>query len=1072
VSIAELFIRRPVMTTLVMGAILLFGILGYRELAVSDLPNVDYPTIQVSASLPGANPDTMASAVATPLEKQFSTIAGIDSMTSSSSLGSTQITLQFTLSRSIDGAAQDVQAAIARAAPQLPPNMPSPPTYNKVNPADEPILYIALGSQTLPLYVVDQYAETLLGQRLSMVKGVAQVQVYGAQKYAVRVQLDPQALATRQIGIDEATTAVQNANVNLPTGTLYGEHQAFTLQANGQLTHASAYRPLIVAYRNGSPVRLEELGKIYDSVQNDKTANWWNDTSSVVLAIQRQPGTNTVEVVDAVKQILPQFRAVIPPSVGMQILYDRSVSIRASVADVKSTLYLAVVLVVLVIFLFLRNLSATVIPSIALPMSIIGTFAVMYELGYTVDNLSLMALTLSVGFVVDDAIVMLENIVRHMELGEGVMEAALNGSREIGFTIVSMTLSLAAVFIPVLFMGGILGRLLHEFAVVIMMAILVSGFVSLTLTPMLCSRFIRPHKGEKHGRSYQALERFFDRMLRGYDLSLQWALRHRLTVMAISGVILVITVWQFTIISKGFLPEEDRSQIFAFTEAQQGISFESMRDHQYELNKIALANPNRLDFFSALPIGATNTGIIFIHLKERDERPLLPNQTVFNLEQKYGNTPVVSGALRAIAPVFAHHATIDDVIDELRVKFAGVTGINVYMQNLPPIEIGGTLTKSQYQLTLQSPDTAELYRDATAFQAKLEKLPGLRDVTTDLLIKNPQVNINIDRDKASALGVTAQQVEDALYTAYGQRQISTIYAPNDEYWVIMELEDKYQRDAAALSMLYIRSSSGTLVPLSAVAHISNSLGPLTINHLGQLPAVTLSFNLTPGVAIGDAVNEVEKLIRMELPATVTAQFQGTAQAFQSSLTGLGILLLMAILVIYIVLGILYESFIHPITILSGLPSAAFGALLTLQLFHMSLNLYGFIGVIMLIGIVKKNAIMMVDFAIAREREGNKSAEKAIYEGCLIRFRPIMMTTMAALMGTAPIAFGTGAGADARRPLGLAVVGGLVFSQLVTLYLTPVFYTYMDGLQGWLRRRFGKVASREDEGLAHGPASAD
>jgi hydrophobic/amphiphilic exporter-1 (mainly G- bacteria), HAE1 family len=1072
VSIAELFIRRPVMTTLVMGAILLFGILGYRELAVSDLPNVDYPTLQVSASLPGANPDTMASAVATPLEKQFSTIAGIDSMTSSSSLGSTEITLQFNLSRNIDGAAQDVQAAIARAAPQLPPNMPSPPTYNKVNPADEPILYVALGSQTLPLYVVDQYAETLLGQRLSMVKGVAQVQVYGSQKYAVRIQLDPQALATRQIGIDEVTTAMQNANVNLPTGTLYGEHRAFTLQANGQLTHASVYRPLIVAYRNGSPVRLEELGKVYDSVQNDKTANWWNDTSSVVLAIQRQPGTNTVEVVDAVKQLLPQFRAVIPPSVGMQILYDRSDSIRTSVADVKFTLYLAVLLVVLVIFLFLRNLSATLIPSIALPMSIIGTFAVMYEMGYTVDNLSLMALTLSVGFVVDDAIVMLENIVRHIELGEGVMEAALSGSREIGFTILSMTLSLAAVFIPVLFMGGILGRLLHEFAVVIMMAILVSGFVALTLTPMLCSRFIRSHQGEKHGRFYDTLERFFDRLLRAYDVSLQWALRHRVTVMAVSGVILVITVWQFMIISKGFLPEEDRSQIFAFTEAQQGISFEAMRDHQYELNKIVLADPSRLDFFSALPIGATNTGIIFIHLKPRDERPLIQNQTISRLEQRFNDTPGVGRALRAMGPLFSHHATIDEEIDQFRAKFSGVTGINVYMQNLPPIQIGGTLTKSQYQLTLQSPDTTELYRDATAFQAKLEELPGLRDVTTDLLIKNPQVNINIDRDKASALGVTAQHVEDALYTAYGQRQISTIYAPNDEYWVIMELEDKYQRDAAALSMLYIRSSTGTLVPLNAVAHISNSLGPLTINHLGQLPAVTLSFNLKPGVAIGDAVNEVEKLIRMELPATVTAQFQGTAQAFQSSLSGLGILLLMAILVIYIVLGILYESFIHPITILSGLPSAAFGALLTLQLFHMSLNLYGFIGVIMLIGIVKKNAIMMVDFAIEREKEGNKSAEKAIYEGCLIRFRPIMMTTMAALMGTAPIAFGTGAGADARRPLGLAVVGGLMFSQLVTLYLTPVFYTYMDSLQGWLRRRLGKVAGGEEAGLAHGPASAD
>jgi HAE1 family hydrophobic/amphiphilic exporter-1 len=1072
--IAEPFIRRPVMTTLIMGAILLFGILGYRALAVSDLPNVDYPTILVSASLPGANPTTMASAVATPLEKQFSTIAGIDSMTSSSSLGSTQVTLQFDLSRNIDGAAQDVQAAIARAGPQLPPNMPTPPTYNKVNPADSPILYLGMGSQTLPLYTVDKYAETMLAQRISMVKGVAQVQVYGSQKYAVRIQLDPRALAARSVGIDEVTTAVQNANVNMPTGTLYGEQRSFTVQANGQLTHASVYRPLIVAYRSGSPVRLEELGEIFDSVQNDKVANYWNDTKSVVLAIQRQPGTNTVEVVDAVNSLLPQFRSIMPAAVQMHVLYDRSVSIRNSVSDVKFTLFLAVILVVLVIFLFLRNLSATLIPSVALPMAIIGTFAVMYELNYTVDNLSLMALTLSVGFVVDDAIVMLENIVRHMEMGEGVMEAALKGSKEIGFTIVSMTLSLAAVFIPVLFLGGILGRLLHEFAVVIMMAILVSGFVSLTLTPMLCSRFIRPHGQEQHGRLYKALDRFFDRLLELYDVSLQWSLRHRLTVMVISGIILAITVWQFMIIPKGFLPEEDRSQIFAFTEAQQGISFESMAAHQYELNRIVLKDPNLLDFFSALggPSGATNSGVLFMHLKDRGDRPLVANRTVSGLKDKYGNVPALGGVLRGAASLFAHHATINEVIEELRPKFAVVPGINVYMQNLPPIQIGGTLTKSQYQLTMQSPDTDELYRESIAFQAKLAKLPGLRDVTSDLLIKNPQVNVNIDRDKASSLGVTAGQIEDALYTAYGQRQISTIYAPDDEYWVVTELEDKYQRDPDALSLLYIRSSTGALVPLSAVAHLTTGLGPLTITHLGQLPAVTLSFNLRPGVAIGDAVSEVERLVREDIPATISAQFQGTAQAFQSSLSGLGILLLMAILVIYIVLGILYESFIHPITILSGLPSAAFGALLTLQIFGYSLDLYGFVGVIMLIGIVKKNAIMMVDFAIAREREGNKSAAEAIYEGSLIRFRPIMMTTMAALMGTLPIAIGFGAGADSRRPLGLAVVGGLLFSQLVTLYLTPVFYTYMDSFQSWATGRAGRVAPEGPSRLANGSVTAD
>ena len=1072
-NIAEPFIRRPVMTTLVMVAILLFGILGYRALAVSELPNVDYPTIQVGASLPGASPDTMASAVATPLEKQFSTIAGIDSMTSSSSLGTTSITLQFDLSRNIDGAAQDVQAAIARASSQLPPSMPTPPTYQKVNPADQPILYLAMGSKTLPLYTVDQYAETLMGQRISMVKGVAQVQVYGSQKYAVRIQLDPQALATRQIGIDDVHTAVQNANVNLPVGTLYGEHRAFTLQANGQLTHASLYRPLIVAYRNGSPVRLEDLGKVYDSVQNDRVANWWNDTDSVVLAIQRQPGTNTVEVVDAVKRLLPQFRDIIPPSVQMQTLYDASASIRNSVADVKFTLYLAIALVILVIFLFLRNLSATVIPSFALPMSIIGTFAVMYLLGYTVDNLSLMALTLSVGFVVDDAIVMLENIVRHMEMGEGVMEAALSGSREIGFTILSMTISLAAVFLPVFFMGGIMGRLLHEFAVVIITAILVSGVVSLTLTPMLCSRFLRPAGEMKHGRLYMALERFFDRLLNVYDVSLQWSLRHKVFVMTVSGIILIITIWQFAVIPKGFLPAEDRSQIFISTEAAQGISFDAMRQHQLELNKIVFDDPNRNDFFSSVgSFSASNGGIIFIHLKERKDRPATESPAILHLEQRYGGVPVLGGAIRAVAPLFAHHPDIDEVIEELREKFSTVTGINAYMQNLPPIQVGGQLTKSQYQLALQSPDTAELYRDSTSFMKEMAKLPGLMDVTTDLLIANPQVNVNIDRDKASALGVSAQQVEDALYTAYGQRQISTIYAPNDEYWVVMELEDKYQADPAALSMLYVHSSSGNLVPLNAVANLTTNLGPLTVNHLGQLPAVTISFNLKNGVAIGDAVNSINKLAREVLPPTVTTEFQGAAQAFQASLTGLGILLFMAILVIYIVLGILYESFIHPITILSGLPSAAFGALLTLQIFHLSLDLYGFVGVIMLIGIVKKNAIMMVDFAIERERNSHKTAEEAIYEGCLIRFRPIMMTTMAALMGTLPIALGSGAGADSRRPLGLAVVGGLVFSQAVTLYLTPVFYTYMDSFQTWAESRFGKLTRKRNPILADEHSSAD
>jgi HAE1 family hydrophobic/amphiphilic exporter-1 len=1069
-NIAELFIRRPTMTILVMTAIVLFGILGYNSLAVSDLPNVDFPTINVGASLPGANPDTMASAVATPLEKQFSTIAGIDSMTSTSSLGSTSITLQFSLDRSVDAAAQDVQAAIARASPQLPPNMPTPPTYSKVNPADSPILYIGMASATLPAYTVDQYAETLLGQRISIINGVAQVQIFGAQKYAVRVQLDPKALAARQVGIDEVNTALQNGNVNLPTGTLYGEHRAFTLQANGQLTRASLYRPLIIAYRNGAPVRLEDIGNVIDGVQNDKIASWMDGIPAVVLAIQRQPGTNTVEVVDSIKKLLPQFQAILPPSVQMKILYDRSESIRDSVADVKFTLFLAVILVVLVIFLFLRNLSATVIPSIALPVSLIGTFAVMYELHYTIDNLSLMALTLSVGFVVDDAIVMLENIVRHMELGESVLDASLKGAKEIGFTIISMTISLAAVFIPVLFLGGIMGRLLHEFSVVIMVAILVSGFVSLTLTPMLCSRFLRHQKNEKHGRMYMALEHFFDRMLGVYDITLQWALRHRLTVLGVSGILLVITGWQFVSMPKGFLPAADSGQIFGYTEAAQGISFDSLVAHQQQLNNVVSKDTNHVDFFSSINGG--NSGILFLHLKDLQDRPLVPSPTMAALNAKYGQTPLVGQMLRAVTPLFAHRLTIDEIMQNLRRQFAPIPGINAYLQNPPPIQLGGQLTKSQYQFTLQSPDTQEMYAAATAFLPKVRELPGLQDVTSDLLITNPQVNVNIDRDKASSLGVTAQQVEDALFTAYGQRQVSTIYAPNDEYWVVVELEDKYQRDAAALSLLYIRSSNGTLVPLNAVAKLDSSVGPLSINHQGQLPAVTISFNLRPGFAIGDAVNEVQKLANEQLPSSVSTNFQGAAQAFQSSLKGLGILLLLAVLVIYIVLGILYESFIHPITILSGLPSAAFGALLTLQIFGYSLDLYAFVGIIMLIGIVKKNAIMMVDFAIAKEKEGHKTAAEAVYEGCLVRFRPIMMTTMAALMGTLPIAVGAGAGADSRRPLGLAVVGGLLFSQLVTLYLTPVFYTYMDTFQNWATRYVGRGPEKSGHDLADHSATAD
>lgn len=1021
-----MFINRPVMTTLVMLGCLLFGITGYRLLPVSDLPNVDFPTIQVTASLPGASPETMASAVATPLEKRFSTIAGLDSMTSTSQLGTTTITLQFNLTRNLDAAAQDVQAAISAAQRDLPNDMPSPPSFRKVNPAAQAILYVALTSPTLPLSSLDEYGETLLAQRISMVSGVAQVMVYGAQKYAVRIQVDPNTLANKGIGLDEVAQAVEQGNVNLPTGTLNGPYEGYTVQAAGQLEDASGYRSLIVAYRNGSPVRLEELGRVLDSVENDKTAAWYVDPAhnerAVVLAIQRQPGTNTVEVANAVRNLLSILQKQIPASVSMHVLYDRSESINESVHDVKVTLMLALFLVVLVIFLFLRNLWATIIPSLALPMSIIGTFAVMYYMGYSLDNLSLMALILSVGFLVDDAIVMLENIVRHMELGEGAFQAALKGSREIGFTIISMTLSLEAVFIPVLFMGGIIGKLFHEFAVTIATAILISGFVSLTLTPMLSSRFLKSPAESRHSALYNASERAFRKMLHVYEACLKWSLSHRRSVMIFSGLILLAMGYFFVTIPKGFLPSEDRSAIFGFTQAAEGISNESMLEHQQAVAAVIQKDPNVESFFSSAGSGGhtnSNVGVLLIHLKPRSQR-------------KY---------------------SADQVIEELRAKLAKTPGIMVFLQNPPPINIGGRLTKAQYQLTLQSAGSAELYKYAQIMEQRMGGLEGVQDITSDLEIKNPQVTITIDRNKAATLGVTAEQIEDTLYYAYGSRQISTIYTQSNTYEVIMELEPRYQRDPSALSLLYIRSQDGRLVPLKAVADMTQGLGPLSINHTGQAPSVTLSFNLKSGFPLGKAVDEVQNLARKTLPGTVNTSFQGTAEAFMSSVTGLGLLLLLAVLVIYMVLGILYESFIHPLTILSALPFAGFGALVTLLLFHVELSIYAFVGIIMLVGLVKKNGIIMIDFALEAQRRQGKGPVEAIREACLVRFRPIMMTTVAALMGTLPIALGFGAGAESRRPLGLAVVGGLLFSQFLTLVVTPVFYIYMDRVQSFLGRRF-------------------
>ena len=1008
-----------------MLAIAMFGVIAYHALPVSDMPQVEYPTIQVSAGLPGASPDTMASSVATVLERQFTTIAGLDSMISQSNQGNSNITLQFNLSRDIDSAAVDVETAIAAAMPLLPPGMPTPPSFKKQNPGDEPIMFFAVTSATMPLADLDEYAERRIGSRISMVPGVAQVQVFGGSKRAVRVQVDPNRLASRGIGLNEVQTAIQNWNVNVPTGTLYGQHQAYNILANGQLMRAADYRPLIVTYRNGSPVRLDEVAHVIDGLEDDKQLAYMygsqyghKGTNCLILAISRQPGTNTIQVIDQIRALGPYFRRMVPPSVKLDIRGDKAQNIREAFQDMQFTMIATLSLVILVIFLFLRNLSATMIPAMALPFSIVGTFAVMYLLGFTLNSISMMALILSVGFVVDDAIVMLENIVRHIEKGEKPLVAALNGSREIGFTIVSMTLSLAAVFIPILFMAGILGRLFREFAVTICTAILISGVVSVTLTPMLCSRFLREPKPERHGMLYRGIERVFERMRNTYGASLAWVLQHRPVMLGLLLAVVGVTGYLYVAVPKGFIPDTDQDQFNINMQMAQGTSYYQTVKYAQQVAEIVVKDPDVLTFFMRSGGGGAsgNAGFLSVNLKPRRQRT----------------------------------ATVAQIVNRIRPRISNIPGLRIGMSIPQSIRIGGRNSSAAYDYTLYGPDTDALYRAAPKMTEVMTRLPGLVDVISDLQIRNPQIEIQVDRDRAAALNVDWGNIANMLYNAFGPQLVSTIYGTDNQYRVLLELLPQYQQHEDSLKLLYLKSNTGQLVPLTAVAKLSLDAGPTSINHTGQLPSVTISFGLKPGVALGTATDEIQDAAREILPASVTGAFQGSAKLFQDSMRNMGLLLAIAILVVYIVLGVLYESYIQPLTILSGLPSAGFGALLTLLLFHIELSIYSFVGLIMLIGIVKKNAILQIDFALEVQRKEGKSPLEAIHEGCLIRFRPIMMTTMAALLGGIPVALGWGAGGEARRPLGMAVVGGLAFSQLMTLYLTPVVYTYMAGILDWWR----------------------
>ena len=1023
-NISEIWIRRPVMTTMVMLGILFLGLLSYKKLPISNLPNVDFPTISVTAFLPGADPETMASTVATPLEKQFSAISGIDSMTSRSVLGKTTINIQFNLERNIDAAALDVTAAINAAMGVLPKSMPNPPVFRKVNPADMPIIMLSLSADDLPVSDLQDFAENILIPNLSAINGIAEVDVIPAQRYAVRIQVNPMALTSRGIGINEVAEEVMAGNVYLPGGTLDGEKTSYTLQSNGQLMKAEVYNGLIISYEDGYPVRIQDIGRAVDGIEGYRNTAWFykerKKQKSVIVRVRKQVGANTVILADAIKAKLPTIRRAMPGAMNMDVLYDQSLFIKDSIRDVQYTMILTICLVLVVMFLFIRALRPTLIPSVVIPLSLVGTFPVMALLGYTLDNLSLMAMTLAIGFVVDDAIVVVENIIRRMEMGESALEASLRGSREIGFTILSMTVSLAAVFIPIMFMGGIIGRLFREFSVVITTAILFSGLVSLTLTPMLSSRFLKDLTQSAHGRLYRFSENILEGATNLYGTTLGFCIKHRIWMLLVTVAVLIGMAVLFERMPKGFVPNQDQNFFRIFTQADDKTSYQEMFRIQEEILDILMEDPDCADGVMADIAGfnGDNTGLIFVSLKERSDRT----------------------------------ASVDDIIRRLRPQLNQLPGVYSALTNPPVITIGSRLATTQWEFTLKSTDLDDLYASGKVMEDKLRSMPELTDVKSDLQLKKPTLEIQVDRDMASSYGLTLKQIQDAFFSGYASRQISTIYTSSNYYYVYLELLPEYRMKPDALEYLYVRSSNGKLVPLKQVARVTETVSALSVGHNGQIPSATIAFNLKPGASISMVMSKIEAFAKEHLPSTVSTGFQGSAQAFKSSFASMGFLLLVTVAVIYMILGILYESFIHPVTILTALPLAGFGALAALTLFHKELDLYAYVGLILLVGIVKKNGIMMVDFALETERRQGLPPPKAIHQACLVRFRPIMMTTLAALIGALPIALGLGAGGDARQSLGISVVGGLIFSQLMTLYITPVFYVYLDELGNWLKRR--------------------